>query len=43
MNKKIVQMDKKVVQMNKKNSSNTQKKYFKWTVKIVQLDKKWFK
>ena len=26
--------------MNKKNSSNTQKKYFKWTIKIVQMDKK---
>ena len=26
--------------MNKKNSSNTQKKYFKWTIKTVQMDKK---
>ena len=23
-----------------KNSLNTQKKYFKWTIKIVQMDKK---
>ena len=33
----------KIVEMNKKNSSNTQKKYFQWTIKIVQMDKKQFK
>ena len=33
-------MKNKIVEMNKKNSSNTQKKYFIWTIKIVQMDKK---
>ena len=34
---------KKIVEMNKKNNSNTEKKYFKWTLKIVQMDKKFVK
>ena len=33
-------MKNKIVEMNKKNRSNTQKKYFIWTIKIVQIDKK---